>query len=82
MKPPPACEAPRSEATSPDVLPLLLRPCEVANILRTTPKAIYLRISRGLLPGVVRDGRRVLLYRDDVLRWIEERRATSPGGSR
>jgi excisionase family DNA binding protein len=62
-------------------LPYLLTVVEVAELLRTTRKAVYSRIERGLLPGVVRDGRRVLLLRDDVLSWIAERRATS-GGSR
>lgn len=63
-------------------LPYLLTIDEVADVLRTSRKAIYSRIERGLLPGVVRDGRRVLLLRDDLLHWIAERRATSPGGSR
>ena len=63
-------------------LPYLLTVEEVAALLRTTRKAIYTRIERGLLPGVVRDGRRILLERDDVLQWIAERRTASPGGPR
>lgn len=71
-------------AAPPDIaaLPYLLTPDEVAALLRTTRKAIYSRNERGLLPGVVRDGRRVLFLRDDVLSWIAERRAASPGDRR
>lgn len=63
-------------------LPYLMTVDDVAELLRTSRKAVYCKIERGLLPGVVRDGRRVLLLRDDVLEWIAERRATAPGGSR
>ncbi len=63
-------------------LPYLLTPTEVAELLRTTKTAIYARIERGLLPGVVRDGRRVLILRDDVLRYIDERRTATPGDRR
>jgi excisionase family DNA binding protein len=69
-------------AVVPTSLPYLLTVVEVAELLRTTRKAVYSRIERGLLPGVVRDGRRVLLLRDDVLKWIIERRTAAPGGSR
>lgn len=57
----------------------LLTPAEVASILRTTTTAIYARIERGQLPGVIRDGRRLLVDRAALLDWLEERRATSPG---
>jgi excisionase family DNA binding protein len=63
-------------------MPELLTVDEVAALLRTSRKAVYTRIERGLLPGVVRDGRRLLLLRDDLLLWIREKRATSPGGTR
>jgi excisionase family DNA binding protein len=66
----------------PSLLPHLLSVDEAAELLRTTRKAIYARIERGLLPGVVRDGRRVLLLRDDVLGYIAERRAATPGDRR
>ena len=62
-------------------LPFLLTADEVAGVLRTTRKAIYARAERGLLPGALRDGRRLLVERDVLLGWLEERRATSPGGS-
>jgi excisionase family DNA binding protein len=80
MRPPPR-ESPRALEAKPEALGYLLTVDEVAELLRTSRKAIYCKIDRGLLPGVVRDGRRLLLLRDEVLHWIAERRATSPGGS-
>ena len=67
---------------NPDELPFLLTADETAVLLRTTRKAIYARAERGLLPGVLRDGRRLLVRRDDLLSWLNERRAASPGGQR
>ena len=32
--------------------------------------------------GVTRIGRRLLVRRDDLLSWLDERRAASPGGTR
>jgi excisionase family DNA binding protein len=52
---------------------------EVAELLRTTTKAIYARIARGLLPGVVEDGRRRLVEREVLIEWLTKRRATSRG---
>jgi excisionase family DNA binding protein len=63
-------------------LPAFLTAAEVADLLRTTRKAIYARAERGLLPGVIRLGRRLLIDRDELLRWLAERRAASPGGTR
>ena len=62
--------------------PLLLTPDEAAALLRTTRKAIYAMAERAQLPGVTRIGRRLLFRRDDLLSWLEESRAPSPGGSR
>lgn len=59
-------------------MPFLLRPGEVARLLRTTRKAIYTMAARGELPGIVRIGRRLLVRRDDLLDWIVESRAPSP----
>jgi excisionase family DNA binding protein len=52
---------------------------EVAQLLRTTRKAVYARIARGLLPGVIKDGRRRLVEREVLIEWLTKRRATSPG---
>jgi hypothetical protein len=65
-----------------DHLPLLLTAAETASLLRTTRKAIYTRAERGLLPGAIHDGHRLLVNRDELLRYLEERRSTSPRGSR
>lgn len=54
---------------------------ETAELLRTTPGAIRARAGRGQVPGLVRDGRRLLVRRDALLRALE-RRAPSPGRSR
>jgi excisionase family DNA binding protein len=45
----------------------LLKVPEVAALLRTSQKAIYSMIERGLLPGVVRIGRRVLVDEQELL---------------
>jgi excisionase family DNA binding protein len=63
-------------------LPFFLTVDEAAAPLRTTRRAIYARADRGLLAGVVRDGRRVLVHRDDLLRSLSESRAASPGSAR
>ena len=63
-------------------LPYFLTADEAAALLRTTRKGIYARAERGLLPGAVRDGRRLLVRRDELLRSLSERRTASPGGSR
>ena len=80
MRPPPIA-VPRADLPKAAALPYLLTVDDVAELLRTSRKAIYCKIQRGLLPGIVRDGRRLLLLRDDVLHWVAERRATLPGGS-
>lgn len=61
---------------------LLLTVDETAKLLRTSRKAIYAMAERALLPGVIRIGRRLLVRRDDLLSWLDERRAASPGGNR
>ena len=58
--------------------PVLLTPCEVAELLRTTKKAIYAMIERGLLPGVTRIGRRVLVRSADLLDFLDHNRTPSP----
>ena len=59
-------------------LPLLLKVEEVAELLRTTKKAIYTMIDRAQLPGVVRVGRRVLVRRAALLEWLERSGVLSP----
>jgi excisionase family DNA binding protein len=61
---------------------VLLTANETAALLRTSRKAVYAMAERGQLPGVTRIGRRLLVRRDDLLSWLDERRAASPGGIR
>jgi excisionase family DNA binding protein len=65
-----------------DAWPPLLTIAEVAALLRTSRKAVYAMAERAQLPGVTRVGRRLLVRRDDLLSWLDERRAASPGGTR
>jgi excisionase family DNA binding protein len=59
-------------------LPVLLTVDEAADLLRTTRRAIYAMIARRQLPGVVRIRRRVLVRADDLLLWLDQKRASSP----
>jgi excisionase family DNA binding protein len=59
-------------------LPVLLTVDEAADLLRTTRRAIYAMIERCQLPGVTRVRRRVLLRADDLLGWLDQKRAPSP----
>jgi len=61
-----------------DRLPRLLNVDEAADLLRTSRRAIYAMIARRQLPGVVRIRRRVLLRADDLLDWLDQKRAPSP----
>ena len=62
--------------------PVFLLTREVAGILRTSRAAIYVMVERGQLSGVTRIGRRILIRRDALLDWLDERRAPSPEGDR
>jgi len=55
-----------------DHLPRYLTADEVASLLRTTRKAVYVMIERGTLPGVTRIGRRVLIRSNDLLDWLDQ----------
>ena len=57
-------------------VPVLLTPNEVAELLRTSRKAIYTMVERDQLPGIVRIGRRVLIRQDSLLDWL--RRKSTP----
>jgi excisionase family DNA binding protein len=59
-------------------LPVLLTVDEAADLLRTTRRAIYAMIERRQLPGVTRVRRRVLVRADDLLDWLNQKRAPSP----
>lgn len=59
-------------------LPLLLTADEAAGLLRTTRTAVYAMVARAQIPGVTRIGRRVLVRRDDLLDWLDQKRAPSP----
>ena len=71
-------EASRSDSTEPNSFPVLLTVDEAAGLLRTTRRAIYVMIARRQLPGVVRIRRRVLVRTDDLLQWLDQKRAPSP----
>lgn len=60
-----------------NALPCLLAADDVAELLRTSRKAVYLMAERGQLPGMMRIGRRLLFRRDDVIQWLNESRASS-----
>ena len=59
-------------------LPILLTVDDAADLLRTTRRAIYAMIERRQLPGVIRVRRRVLVRADDLLDWLNQKRAPSP----
>ncbi len=71
-----------SEATAQRLSPalVLLTPVEVAELLRTTRKAIYSMVERSQLPGVVRIGRRVLVRQDALLDWLRQKSTPSLEG--
>ncbi len=58
-------------------LPMFLTADEAADLLRTSRKGVYAMVERGLLPGVTRLGRRVLIRRDDLLDWLRQKSAPS-----
>jgi excisionase family DNA binding protein len=57
--------------------PVLLTPNEVAELLRTSRKAIHSMVERGQLPGIVRIGRRVLVREDALLDWLRQKSTAS-----
>ena len=79
-KSPTSSPAPARTIRRPSILPHLLTADELADLLRTTRKAIYAAVSRGQLPGVVRLQRRVLFDEAEVVSWLSKRRAKSLEG--
>ena len=69
--------APHAERRRQRTLPILLTADEAADLLRTTRRAIYAMVERGQLPGVVRVRRRVLLRSDALIKWLEQKCASS-----
>jgi excisionase family DNA binding protein len=57
---------------------VLLTPSDVADLLRTSRKAIYAKTERGQLPGVTKIGRRLYFRRDVLLHWLGQKCAPSP----
>ena len=50
---------------------------ETADLLRTTRKAVYAMAERGQLPGVTRISRRLLVRREALLDWLDQKRTRS-----
>src|SRR5262245_47759435 len=72
----------RNTSTPVSGSPVVQRPSfltvqETAELLRTSHKAIYARIERGQLPGVVRLGRRVLVNEQVLVDWLSRNTAPS-----
>jgi len=55
-----------------DALPIYLTPDEAAAVLRTTRKAIYVKVERRQIPGVRRIGKKILICSAELVRWIED----------
>jgi excisionase family DNA binding protein len=69
----PTCEVPSTS---------LLKVGEVAQLLRTSRKAVYSMVERGQLPGIQRIGRRVLVRRSELVRWLDHNCTPSQGDQR
>ena len=65
------------ERSSTPLTKMLLTATEVAEILRTTKKAVYSMLERGQLPGAVRLGRRLLFRTDVLLEWLRQKSTPS-----
>ena len=67
----------RRDPVTPQSVPALLTSAEVAKLLRTTRRAVYIMVERGQLPGVVRLGRRVLVRQDAMVEFLRQKSAPS-----
>src|SRR5258708_6882017 len=73
----------KSTPSGANSLPELLTADEVAAWLRTTRKAVYQKVERGILPGAWHVGRRLYFLRAELLRLVEQGRVPylgDPGG--
>jgi excisionase family DNA binding protein len=59
-------------------LPTLLTVDEVAALLRTSRRAIYVMVERRQIPGVIRLQRRLLFRDDQLVHWLEQKSAPLP----
>lgn len=71
---------PHSKEKDTQAVSLLLTVDETAKLLRTSRIAVYAMVARGQVPGVIRLGRRVLFRTQDLLDWLDQKRAPSPKG--
>ena len=67
----------RRDPVTPQSVPALLTCAEVAKLLRTTRRAVYIMVERGQIPGVVRLGRRVLVRQDAMVEFLRQKSAPS-----
>ena len=67
----------RQEGSQQVAFPALLTTTEVAELLRTTRKAIYAMVERGQLPGVIRVNRRVLFHQQALVEWLRQKSTPS-----
>jgi excisionase family DNA binding protein len=67
----------RQTATVRSELPTLLTSGEVADLLRTTRKAVYAMVERRQIPGVIRLGRRVLFQQKALIDWLGQKSSPS-----
>lgn len=74
----PAFDSHSGRSASPVSRRVLLTPAEVADLLRTSRKAVYAMVERQQLPGVTRIGRRILVRSDMLLHWLLQSSAPLP----
>jgi excisionase family DNA binding protein len=62
--------------------PMFMTVGEVAELLRTSKKAIYTMTERGQLPGVTKIRKRILIRSDELVDWLNHTCTASPRESR
>jgi excisionase family DNA binding protein len=68
---------PRAVTAAPNAIPALMTSSEVAELLRTTKKAVYAMVERRQIPGVIRIGRRVLFRQQALVDWLGQKSSPS-----